>query len=320
MDENERLTALGRRIFKFTTHPRLAKALVYATLFRCLDPVVSVVSSLSSSREGWSIDSTVENQRQVTRQLKRHWHTTSDHVAFSNLMNHFNHCSSSRHQVDEFCYQYKANPKSLFFMKGSFHTIICLFHILTFDQLILLFNPLGVKKLLVEHIVEAGLLTERQNTENHNHPVNDYSKNEEMIKVALLMGIGDRILRVRKGRLVKGIFKSDESIFSEYAYFFRTFIDLIGTNHHLGIRKHGPVHVASDSVNGESLTNADFIMFFNGVFSTDRRAFVVRDTSQISPLVALIASGNRLHRCESEEGALLTVDGRQQLKFSCSSR
>ena len=73
-------------------------------------------------------------------------------------------------------------------------------------------------------------------------------------------------------------------------------------------------------MNGESLTNADFIMFFNGVFSTDRRAFVVRDTSQISPLVALIASGNRVLRDESEEGALLTVDGRQQLKFSCSSR
>ncbi len=85
-----------------------------------------------------------------------------------------------------------------------------------------------MKKLLVEHVIEAGLLTERQNTENYNHPVNDYSKNEEMINVALLMGIGDRILRVRKGRLVKGIFKSDESIFSEYVFFFLLLFDLIG--------------------------------------------------------------------------------------------
>ena len=133
LDENERLTALGRRISKFTTHPRLAKALVYATLFRCLDPVTSVVSSLSSSREGWSIDSTVENQRQVTRKLKRLWHSTSDHVAFSNLMKQFNNCSSSRYQVDEFCYQYKVNPKAMYFLKGKFCVIVVyLVHFLIF--------------------------------------------------------------------------------------------------------------------------------------------------------------------------------------------
>ena len=85
-----------------------------------------------------------------------------------------------------------------------------------------------MKKLLVDHVVEAGLLTERQNTENYNHPVNDNSKNEEIVKVALLMGIGDRLLRVRKGRLVKGIFKSDESIIiSEYVFCFWFFLFLL---------------------------------------------------------------------------------------------
>ena len=73
-------------------------------------------------------------------------------------------------------------------------------------------------------------------------------------------------------------------------------------------------------MNGEALTDADYIMFFNGVFSTERRAFVVRDTSQISPLVALLASGNRIHLSETEEGTVLTVDARAQIKFACSSR
>jgi HrpA-like RNA helicase len=36
LDENEKLTPLGRRIAMFTTHPKLSKALVHATIFRYL--------------------------------------------------------------------------------------------------------------------------------------------------------------------------------------------------------------------------------------------------------------------------------------------
>lgn len=36
LDENEMLTALGRRIATFTTHPKLSKALVHAAIFRYL--------------------------------------------------------------------------------------------------------------------------------------------------------------------------------------------------------------------------------------------------------------------------------------------
>lgn len=119
LDENERLTPLGRRIAQFSTHPRLAKSLVYATLFRCLDPVASIVAGLTSAREGWSVDSTVDNQRQVVRKAKCNFHTTSDHLALSNLIKQFRDLRG-RYEVDNFCNQVKANPKSLYFLKGKY--------------------------------------------------------------------------------------------------------------------------------------------------------------------------------------------------------
>lgn len=117
LDEKERLTALGRRIAQFSTHPRLAKSLVFATLFRCLDPVASIVAGLSSAREGWSVESTIDNQRQVIRHAKNRFHPTSDHLALCNLMKQFR-SQRGRYQVDDFCNEFQANPKSLYFLKG----------------------------------------------------------------------------------------------------------------------------------------------------------------------------------------------------------
>lgn len=117
LDEQERLTPLGRRIAQFSTHPRLAKSLVFGTLFRCLDPVASIVAGLSSAREGWSVESTVDNQRQIIRQAKNRFHPTSDHLALANLMRQFRN-QRGRYEVDEFCTNFQANVKSLYFLKG----------------------------------------------------------------------------------------------------------------------------------------------------------------------------------------------------------
>jgi len=117
LDDEERLTALGRRIAPFSTHPRLSKALVYAVLFRCLEPVASVVAGLSSSREGWSVDSSGGNMRQLIRRAKLQFHRTSDHLAMASLLSQF--CQRrSRYDVDDFCHQASANPKTLYFLKG----------------------------------------------------------------------------------------------------------------------------------------------------------------------------------------------------------
>lgn len=47
LDHDENLTYLGDHILKFSCEPHLGKMLIYATLFKCLDPVLTIVSSLA---------------------------------------------------------------------------------------------------------------------------------------------------------------------------------------------------------------------------------------------------------------------------------
>lgn len=93
-------------------------------------------------------------------------------------------------------------------------------------------------------------------------------------------------------------------------------------------RKHGLVHLAPDSVNAEGLIQSDFLIFFNGVFSTERKALVVRDTTQVPNLVPLISAGKMLavrkardfDDATNEMQTVLSVDRRNHLSFKCSSR
>lgn len=47
LDENEQLTQLGRHLVDLPVEPRLAKMLIYAVIFKCLDPVLTIVSLLA---------------------------------------------------------------------------------------------------------------------------------------------------------------------------------------------------------------------------------------------------------------------------------
>lgn len=47
LDQHENLTYLGEHILKLSAEPHLAKMLIYATLFKCLDPVLTIVASLT---------------------------------------------------------------------------------------------------------------------------------------------------------------------------------------------------------------------------------------------------------------------------------
>ena len=115
LDEDEHLTALGRRILDFTTHPRLAKVLVYATLFQCVDPVVSIVAGLAGSRLPWEV---TEN-KDMARENKRKFHPTSDHLALYNLMKDFRQLGG-RFLEQEFCTDARVNPRTLYFLKGNY--------------------------------------------------------------------------------------------------------------------------------------------------------------------------------------------------------
>ena len=75
-------------------------------------------------------------------------------------------------------------------------------------------DVLGVRKLLIGHLNEANLLDDSVDSFDYEHPVNANAKNDEMAKAALLMGLGDKVLRVRRGRIMKGVLKSDDLVIS----------------------------------------------------------------------------------------------------------
>lgn len=116
LDENERLTFLGRRIASFSTDPRLAKVMVFSALFGCIDPVLDIVAGLSSSREAWDIGGF---EKKEIRDAKRTFHRDSDHLALANLVKQFRNIPGGRDDVDEFCQGTGTNPKALHFLKGN---------------------------------------------------------------------------------------------------------------------------------------------------------------------------------------------------------
>ena len=67
-------------------------------------------------------------------------------------------------------------------------------------------------------------------------------------------------------------------------------------------------------------------MFFNGIFSSERKAFVVRDTTQVSNVTALLTAGKSFSEEKNtkadrnSEYTNITIDGSNHLKFACLPR
>lgn len=47
LDEEENLTSLGEHLLQISAEPHLAKMLIYSTILKCIDPVLTIVSCLA---------------------------------------------------------------------------------------------------------------------------------------------------------------------------------------------------------------------------------------------------------------------------------
>lgn len=69
LDQREALTTLGKRLAQISTDPRLAKAIVLASIYRCLHPLLVIVSCLT--RDPFS--SSLQNRAEVDKvRIPRH--------------------------------------------------------------------------------------------------------------------------------------------------------------------------------------------------------------------------------------------------------
>lgn len=82
LDENENLTSLGRTLSEFQLEPKLAKAMVNAVIFKCVTPVVDVITLFSAETELFS--SALINKQGVQK-VKKEFSKYSDHMSMMRI-------------------------------------------------------------------------------------------------------------------------------------------------------------------------------------------------------------------------------------------
>lgn len=80
LDEGENLTLLGKKVVHFTSHPKLSVALIFAPFVGVLDPILNIITSLSSREPFYA---QLGEDRSVIREVKSRLCQTikSDHLA-----------------------------------------------------------------------------------------------------------------------------------------------------------------------------------------------------------------------------------------------
>ncbi|KAK4883969.1 hypothetical protein RN001_000240 [Aquatica leii] len=173
LDENEDLTPLGRSLSNFQLPPKLSKAMVNAIIFKCVTPIVDIVTL-------YSTDSALFSKALVDKEsIKRNMESfskTSDHLAMMNLFEKWLYYVDANEYsaASEFC-------DCLGIVQSKLRTLKKLRNI-HFDYLYR-----GLHDVL---------------------PISDdFSDNYELVKGVLLSGVGN-VLQQRSWNIVKGRFKN----------------------------------------------------------------------------------------------------------------
>jgi len=85
IDSCERITQLGHLLLKFPVHPRLGKMIVTSVFLRCVDPVLTIVSYLSSADPFFRPTEQGLQDAASARKFKLARGTKSDHYIFLRL-------------------------------------------------------------------------------------------------------------------------------------------------------------------------------------------------------------------------------------------
>lgn len=172
----EHLTALGRRVTHFSTPPHLSKAMVLGSLFRCVDPVLSISAMMSGGRGVFhnSIDLRAKN-----RLVKLAADPTSDLLALYGLQQGWRLCDGYEEKL------YYCNDRNL-------------------SHRYLRFSD-GIKQVYATHLHDARLL-DREDVRSEFSRWNINRHNGQLVLGVLLAGAGaGRLLHYHRGSYSKGI-------------------------------------------------------------------------------------------------------------------
>nr|XP_015209820.1 PREDICTED: putative ATP-dependent RNA helicase DHX30 [Lepisosteus oculatus] len=177
LDGSECLTPLGQRLAHISSDPRLGKALVLGSLFRCLLPLLSITACLTRD----PFTSSLVHRAQVTQaKAVLSGSSCSDHLGFSRAVQGWRAALQERSPVArrQYLEEYSLSQNSLRFIQG----------------LIQQFSENLYDAFMVSHPSECVQLSSQYN---------QYSKEDELVKAVLLAGLYPNLIQVRKGKVTK---------------------------------------------------------------------------------------------------------------------
>lgn len=115
-EESENLTPLGRTLANFQLEPKLSKAMVNSIVFKCVTPIVDIVTLFSADSE---IFVTGLTDKEGIRLMKRKFSKDSDHIALMRLLERWLEYTDNEYLGSQFCNQYGIVPYKLNTMKSK---------------------------------------------------------------------------------------------------------------------------------------------------------------------------------------------------------
>ncbi|CAH1163616.1 unnamed protein product [Phaedon cochleariae] len=177
LDEEEKLTSLGETLADFQLEPKLGKAMVNAVIFKCVTPIVDIVTLFSADSELFVSGLMAKDE---AKSVKTRFSGNSDHLAMMRLFEKYLEYSADGDfaGVRQFC----ESANLLSYKMGTLEKL----RNIHFDYL------------------HDGL--------NNVIPVSDdHSDNDELVKAVLYSGVGN-VLQHRDWDIVKNRFKNNTNV------------------------------------------------------------------------------------------------------------
>ncbi|XP_023290383.1 putative ATP-dependent RNA helicase DHX30 isoform X2 [Orussus abietinus] len=185
LDEEENLTALGRRIALFSLHPRLSKALLFSCIFQCVNPMLTIISVFSTAESLFR--NSLDGKRNI-RDVKKRYHPSSDHLAYVWIFKQFEvYFNRAFIKGKEFCLRNELLPEKLF-------------------------GLIKVRENFANQLFTSRILSETDEYDNLESKWNDCSYYDELVRGVLFSGV-EQILRQRDLEVQNGIARTNSNFF-----------------------------------------------------------------------------------------------------------
>lgn len=115
-EDTEDLTPLGRTLANFQLEPKLSKAMVNSVVFKCVTPIVDIITLFSSDSE---IFATGLTDKEGIRSVKMKFSKDSDHIALMRLFEKYLDCADDEYSRLQFCNQFNLVPYKLNTMQSE---------------------------------------------------------------------------------------------------------------------------------------------------------------------------------------------------------